>query len=683
MRHRLPNGPATVPARVTAAPSVAASPAWRAAAIILLTFVAYLPALRAGFVWDDDTHLINNVVLQDWGLYRAWFTAEPPNYWPLTWSSYWLEHQLWGLEPFGYHLTNLLLHTASSLLMWQILLRLGIPCAWLSALLFAIHPVNVESVAWIAQRKNALSLIFYLLAVLLYLRFEDRHDLHLENRHDLHLEDSDGARSYRLAVVSFLCSMLAKGAAATMPVVLLILAWWRRGAIRGLDVRRSLPFFAIAAAMSGVEIAFQYLRSIGDTVVRTDNFFARLAGAGWEIWFYAYKALWPTDLCFIYPRWNIDPTSWLSYLPGVAAAGLLALAWRFRTSWGRPLVFGLGYFIVTLAPVLGFIDFYFLRYSFVADHYQYVSIIGVIALATAGGATLLGRAPAAPWLGRALAASVVAALMLLSWQRSLAFYDAETLWRDTIAKNPNDFTAHYNLASRLYEAGDTNAAMHHYRQALRIWPASPTAHNNLGIALRSQGHLDAAIQHFERALETTPRAAEPHSNLASTLLTKGRVEEAIQHFRAALASNPTLAGTHRALGIALQSQQHATQAAHHLREALRLDPESPATLNALALLLATSASPEVRDPAEALRLARRASALTKRPKARTLHALAVANAALGHFDAARQNIRAAQNLAEATGQQQLAAEIRKHRDRIEAGAPIYGDPARPSAPPSP
>ena len=662
------------PVRAEVAPPVIASAAWRGAVLVLLSFAAYFPALHAGFVWDDDTHLINNVVLQEWGLYRAWFTAEPPNYWPLTWSSYWLEHQLWGLAPFGYHLTNVLLHTASSLLMWRILLRLGIPCAWLSALVFAVHPVNVESVAWIAQRKNALSLIFYLAAVLLYLRFED----------------GNGVRSYRLAVASFLCSMLAKGAAATMPVVLLILVWWRRGSIRGSDLRRSLPFFAVAAAMSGVEIAFQYLRSIGDTVVRTDSFLARLAGAGWEVWFYAYKALWPVDLCFIYPRWNIDPTSWLSYLPGVAVVALLALAWRFRTSWGRPLLFGLGYFVVTLAPVLGFIDFYFLRYSFVADHYQYVSIIGVIALATAGGAALLERAPSAPWPGRAVAASVVAVLMLLSWQRGLAFGDAETLWRDTIAKNPNDFTAHYNLASRLRDAGETEAAMQHYREALRIWPASPTANNNLGLVLRSQGQLDAAIEHFQRALETTPDAAAPHVNLGSAFLARGRIEEAIEHFRAALEVDPRLAEVHHALGTALQAQQRPAEAAHHYREALRLDPESALALNSLARLLATSTDPDVRDPGEALRLARRTIALTRGPRARWFDTLALANAALGNFEMARRNIRIAEKLAEAAGRGQLAAEIRRHREKIDAGEPILGDPQQPGAagvesstPPSP
>ncbi len=581
-------------------------------AIVLLSFIVYIPAYQAGFVWDDGTHLLDNVVLTEGGLLRAWFSTDMPNYWPLTWTSYWIEHQLWGLNPLGYHVVNVALHTASSLLIWRTLARLGIPHAGFVALLFAIHPVNVESVAWVAQRKNVLSMFFFLLAILVYLRFED----------------DEIPRGHWLAVAAFLLSMLAKGAGAAMPVVLLLLAWWRRGRISRLDIRRSIPFFAVALVMSGFEIGFQYGRSIGDTVVRTDNFFSRLAGAGWGVWFFAYKALLPTDLSFIYPRWTIDPTRWLSYVPSLAIAGITTLAWHFRNRWGRPLIFAIAYFVLTLAPVLGFFDIYFMRYSFVADHYQYIAIIAVIALAVATSAALLARLPAAPFPSRVLGMLLLVALAIASWQRAQIFRDEETLWLDTIAKNPGGYTAHYNLAGLLLETRRFEEAAQYYSNALKIWSASPKANNNLGVTLRSQGKFAAAAERFRRVLEIDPHHAAAHANLASVLVVQKRKGQAIEHYRAALESDPSQSEVYYALGELLRTEGRTGPAVLHLRESLRLAPESPQALISLAMILATTSDERFHDPEEALRLARRALALTDPSNARAIHARALALKAL-------------------------------------------------------
>ena len=345
------------------------------AAILVASFAVYAPALDGDFVFDDDIHVIENPVLEEGGLRRMWLT--PPenfNYWPITWTSYWIEHRLWGLDPFGYHLVNVLIHAAGACLIWAVLRRLGVPYPWLVALVFALHPVNVASVAWISQRRNVLSLFFFALSLLLYLRFEQRR----------------AAGSYLLALASYLAAMLSKGAAAPLPAVLLLCAWWRQGSLRRRDLRAVAPFFLVAALMSLIEISSQSLVT-GSDVVREDDLAARTAGAGRVVWFYLSKAVLPLDLAFFYPRWQIDAADPLAWAPLLAFAALLAAAWLRRGSWGRPVLFALLYFVLMLSPVLGFFNIYFMRFSYVADHYQYLALVGIVALLVGGLGSLLAR----------------------------------------------------------------------------------------------------------------------------------------------------------------------------------------------------------------------------------------------------------------------------------------------------
>jgi hypothetical protein len=299
----------------------------------------------------------------------------------------------------GYHLVNVLLHALSVVLLWRVLARLRLPGAWLAAALFAVHPVNVESVAWIAERKNTLCMVFYLLSLLWYVRSDvEQPALHLEaepadnppsgstrTTHHAPLP-SPSAHLYALSLLAFALALLSKSAVAPLPLVLLGLVWWRRGRLELRDVWRSAPFFALAAAMGLVSLWFQTHQAIGASMidVRNDTFWTRLAGAGWAVWFYLYKAVLPLNLSFIYPRWRIDASHVSAYVPDLLLVAAFLLCWRYRRQWGKLLLLGMGYFVLLLLPILGFVNIYFMRYSLVADHWQYFAIIGPIALAAAG-----------------------------------------------------------------------------------------------------------------------------------------------------------------------------------------------------------------------------------------------------------------------------------------------------------
>ena len=342
------------------------------ALIVVLTCVAYLPAMQGGFIWDDDELVTDNALVHaPDGLYRLWFTDQPIDYWPLTYTSFWFEWRLWGMHPTGYHVTNVLLHIAAAFLIWAILHRLSIPGAFLAALLFAVHPVNVESVAWIAQRKNTLAIVFFLLSILWYLSAEERR------------AKFSNWLWYGLSLLAFLLAMLSKGSVAILPVLLLGIVWWQRRRITIADLLRTMPFFAVAIILAAVNVWFQ--KHGADAVFREANFAQRLSGAVAAVWFYLGKALAPINLIFVYPQWSIETNNLLWWLPPIAAAMVTALLWLRRNSpCGRAILFAWGFFCVALAPVMGFTDVYFMKYSLVADHYEHIAIIAVVALAAAG-----------------------------------------------------------------------------------------------------------------------------------------------------------------------------------------------------------------------------------------------------------------------------------------------------------
>jgi len=535
--------------------------------ICLLTFIIYIPVINGGFIWDDDAFLTQNPLIRaSDGLYRFWFSTDPPDYFPLTSTTLWLEWRLWGENATGYHVVNVLLHILNALLIWAVLAKLGIPGSWLAALIFAVHPVNVESVAWITERKNLLPLAFFLVSILAYLSF-----------------DKDGKwRFYIFSLTAFLLALLSKTSIVMLPLVLLGLIWWQREEITVKDIIRSVPFFILSAVMGGITVWFQYHNAIGSTIVRDDGLLSRLAGAGWAVWFYIYKAVVPLNLSFVYPRWDTTQLSLISFLPLLCLAGLMAAFYYYRRKWGRPFLIGSGYFIITLFPVLGFFNIYFMKYSLVADHWQYTSIIGIIALIVG---LIAGKYKV--WEKRrrrvAISATVIliCVLSILSWKRAETFAQPETLWKDTLKNNPECWMAYDILGVDVAKKGRLEQAIRHFRKALEIRPDYPKAHSNLANVLYDQGHVKEAFRHFEEALRTNPTAVEVYYNYGTALAEQGRLDEAIHHYLTAVKLRPDFLQVHYNLGALYAQQRNFQEAIRHFNEVLRIEPGHRGAKNSL------------------------------------------------------------------------------------------------------
>ena len=546
---------------------------WLASALLLvgLTAGAYIPAMNGGFVWDDDDYVQDNLTLRSLaGLGQIWFQpGATRQYYPLVHTTYWLEYRAWGLNPTGYHVVNVIMHALSAVLVWRLLIRLRVPGAWAAAALFALHPVHVESVAWITERKNVLSGAFYLSAAWAYLRYAE----------------ARSSRLYWAALCLFAAALLSKTVTCTLPPALLLVLWWKGQ----VPIRRTaialVPFFTLGVAMSGVTVWMER-HSVGAWGPAWDlSLVERGLIAGRALWFYAAKLLVPLDLAFIYPRWKIDATASWQYLYPVGALGVGVLLWALRERGGRGALTGVLFFAGTLAPALGFFNFYPMLYSFVADHFQYLASLGLLALAAAGGHriwTRLGR-PAAGPVALALALALCG---LLTWRQGGVYADLETLWRDTLKKNAGAWIAHNNLANILKERGQLDQAIGHYRQALLLKPGSAQIHLNLADAHQARSESAAAMRHYRRALKAAPDRVETYLKLGNALLGQNAVAEAIDHYRRALQLAPDLALVHSNLGAALAIQRQDAAAIDHYRRALQLKPDFAEAHNNLGRLLA-------------------------------------------------------------------------------------------------
>jgi hypothetical protein len=495
--------------------------------IFLAVAAAYGPALRGGFVWDDDAHVTAAALRSLAGLGRIWTElGATQQYYPVLHTAFWLEHRLWGDAAVGYHLTNVALHVADACLFALLLRRLAVPGARLAGALFALHPVGVESVAWIAEQKNTLSLLFYLLAALAYLRWEGR-------------RGRAAVRPYFLAMVLFLLALLSKSVTATLPAALLVVAWWRKGRISWReDVLPLLPWAALGGAV-GLLTAWVERHFIGaEGAPFSLDPLQRCALAGRAVWFYLGKLLWPADLMFIYPRWNVPAGVGLGLALAGAAAGLTALLWLIRGRTRGPLA-GWLCFAGSLFPALGFFNVYPFIFSYVADHFQYLASLGIMALAGAGAAGALARVPRGLRdVSRGLAGLVLFGLAALTWRQCLSYHDAATLYTATLRQNPDAWLAHLNLGNLYLENGRTAAAIDHYQSAERLEPDYPSTHFNLGKIWLQEGRLPEAIAENEADLQLVPGDAEARNNLGVALAESGRRVEAEAQFREALRLRP-------------------------------------------------------------------------------------------------------------------------------------------------
>src|SRR5882724_2341998 len=394
--------------------------------ICVVVLAAYWPALRGQFVWDDELLVAKNpLVTGKLTLLSIWFGTD----FPLSLTTLWLEWLAWGKNPAGYHAVNILLHVVGTVLLWRVLVRLKIPGAWLGAMIFAVHPICVGSVAWISELKNTLSLVFYLFSILWYLRFDANMESDAPSPRPSTLDPR--FRFYWLSLITFVLALLSKTSTVMLPAVLLLCIWWQRGRLTARDALRISPYFLASLAFGLMTIWFQAHQTMTTAPVEAETFWARLAGAAKAIWFYLGKDLFPVNLSIIYPRWKIDPAAPTSYLPLLALVGMFILLWRFRRGWGRPLLFGLAYFTITIFPVLGFFNMYFLTLSRVSDHLQYLALMAIGALAGAGLSAVLKK--------RFLAiagAALVFVLSLSTFHRAQIVANGERLWRDTLARNP-------------------------------------------------------------------------------------------------------------------------------------------------------------------------------------------------------------------------------------------------------
>jgi len=527
--------------------------------ILLVTCVAYLPAISNGFIWDDDSYVTRNPLLFTLdGLWQIWFSTETPQYYPMVFSTFWIEQHIWGLNPAGFHATNILLHAANAVLVWIICRRIGLPGALLAALIFAVHPVHVESVSWITERKNILSGLFYLSALLAFLKFEDRKDFKL----------------YALSILFFVLALFSKTVTSTLPAALLIIRWMRGEKIDRGYVASLLPFFAIGFAMGLVTVWWEtnIVGAEGDRWAL--GYLNRLLLPGRVVFFYIYKLFVPVNLSFVYDRWELDAAALWQWLYPAGLIALFACLWALRARIGRGPIAGLCFFVVTLFPALGFFNVYPFQYSFVADHFQYLASLGVIVTAAGLAATLATKA--GRWtrpLQFTAVPAVIALLGILTWNQNHVYRDLETLWRDTIAKSPRAFMPHTNMGVLLYSAGRYDEAKAHYMQALSIKPDSARTQFNLALIDLKKGETEEARERLVLALKADPDYVMAHITLGKILADSGETDEALAHYQKALELVPDQVIAHNNLAALYAKLGDFEKAIVHLERVLKLDPD--------------------------------------------------------------------------------------------------------------
>jgi tetratricopeptide (TPR) repeat protein len=470
-----------------------------------------------------------------------------------------------------------------------------VPGAWFGAALWALHPVQVESVAWVAEMKNTESGLFFLMTIFFFLKW---------------LRYADG-RNWALMIGCAALAMLCKASTIILPVVLCLCAWWMEGHLRRRSVLAVLPLIFMGLTVTLLSMGGQQAQMANAaTFQQSRNWPERIISAGDAAWFYLGKLAWPHPLAAIYPRWPLEGGNWFSYLPGVAVVAVLALLWRLRHSGGRPFFFGFAYFLIALLPVLGFAENTIFRYAFVFDHLQYLASMGPLALVGAGAARIWGRTKREErWLPFIGGAAILVLLGAETWQRTLVYLGPKSYWTDAMAKNSDSWLVHYNLGDALESDGDRVEALAQYRAAKNLKPATPGAYERIGSKLTDAGFRDEAIASYRAALDLAPNYYDAqvelantlssagrhdeaiaayrhalqlkadddavHANFGAVLFEKGRFDDAIAEYRKALALNPHVASTHDNLAVALLQTRQVSEAISECQRTLDVDPTYP------------------------------------------------------------------------------------------------------------
>ncbi len=551
-------------------PAFSQRDAYAGAFLVLIVAIFYFPATRAGFVWDDliitSLHSISSWegILQIWlDPVSAYFQTDVAenHYWPVVYTTFWVEHKLWGFSPVGYHVVNVLLHIANTALLWRLLVRLSVPGAWFAAAVFAVHPVHTEPAVWVMGRKDLLSALFYLAAVSMWFR---------------HLE-SPRRRLYAAVFLFFAAAMLSKSIAITLPVALLIILWWKRGRVAREDVIRVLPFFLLAFVVGGADFWFYKSQGLGSFDY---SMVERALLAARSLWFYVGKLIWPVGLAGVYPLWEVrvsDPLGWLCV---AATAATLAGLWMLRRRIGRgPLAYFL-FFGVTLSPTLGFIDYHHMTYSFVADRYQYLAGIGIIVL-FAAGATRLARElpPAAGRVVKGIALMTLVVLGLLTWNQAGVYKDELTFFNHVILHNPRARGAHYNIGLEFYRQGRVAEAEKYFRRAVEINPRDTKSLYNLGEILRAQGKYEESLGTYLSVIGIKPESSGAFFGMGNALFELGRYSEALSSMRQSLVLgiDPSMVpASHHVMGQALlkmgQNEEAEIQFDLSMESSLAINP---------------------------------------------------------------------------------------------------------------
>jgi Tfp pilus assembly protein PilF len=551
----------------------------RAAVIIGVGLWIYSPAFHGDWLWDDDWYITNQPLLHDLsGLGKFWFQPGSwVEYYPIEETLLWIEWHLFGTDTLGYHLVTVALHLIDALLVWRLLHKLGLRKAWLGGLIFAVHPACVDSVAWIVETKNTLSLLPFLLAMGAWIDYEERHS----------------PQDYILALALFLVAMLCKITMAPFPFIILLYAWWKRRRIAWSDVTASAPFLAVSLVLSWLTIACgawynQNMHRISDGVPVV-TYPGRVALAGQSLAAYFAHCFWPVHLLPVYPQWRVDPSAPLQFLPWLVFAGVLYFLWRKRAGWGRHVLLGLGFFVILLAPFLGFTIVSYMDFTWIMDHFLYIPLIGTIGLVIAALGSIEDQVPAAsrPAL-TGLTTALIALLAFESRGYAVAYTDEATLWGYTVEHNSQNWMAQDNLAKALLLLNRPHEAVPHFEVALQLRPNRSQTHLNFGRALVQMDLVDQGIGEYDRALRLNPTDPDVYNQKGVALLQSGRIPEALAQFDQATKLRPNYATALNNRGIALAQTGRLAEALESFNAALRIAPDDVSSLDNLGSALLQS-----------------------------------------------------------------------------------------------